>query len=399
MSGRGWLPYAAGIGAVAAMVFTLGRGPSLAEAVPTAGAGRPGESSRAARQQVAAAAFLQMVPVLKHPRCANCHSPMNFYPGDKIKDIGAVSIAGQQYYPEATHPGGEIRLPTYEETFGGNAICTECHTKAPPAWQTGPEWPLASVFRLCLQMKRARTDGQDLLDHLATDTLIKLAFDGTRAQDLPPEPPPMSHSQFLVVAKAWITAMNAMAKYPNDPQGCPHAVLWTGSVDYTYSEVVGKTTVSARGSVEFSEKGGTWAGESTRTEDHSAKGCPSVLTGVAVGGASDLSLAVVDFTGADPLTGLGGPGNTSAFASLTVTPGGHKLTVTLPLEGKKAYAGGGPACPGYLPRRSDYNFVINGEGDGKIDPRNPDEFAGTSTVRPSPGITLTTTWKLTRTRE
>jgi hypothetical protein len=398
VSGRGWLPFAAITGAVATTLFALGHGSNLAGAVTAVASGGSAESSRAVRRQVAAEAFMRMVPVLKHPRCANCHGPMTFQKGDKVKDAGAVEIAGERYFPEPTHPGGEIRLETQEEAFVGPNMCLECHTKA-IGWVLGPEWPVASVFRLCLQMKRARETGRGLLRHLETDSLIKLAFDGTRAQDLPPEPPPMSHSQFLVVAKAWIDAMNAMAGYPADPQGCPHAVLWTGTINYTYSEAVGKTTVNARGTVEFSEKGGMWAGESTRIEDHNAKGCPSVLTGVATGGDSKLPLVVVDLTGGAPLTGLGVLGSASAFASLTVTAAGYSLELTLPLEGKQAYAGGGPACPGYLPNRSDYNFVINGAGGGQIDPRNPDEFAGTKKVSPKPGATLTTTWKLTRTRE
>jgi hypothetical protein len=99
------------------------------------------------------------------------------------------------------------------------------------------------------------------------------------------------------------------------------------------------------------------------------------------------------------MTGVGSPMNPSAFASLTVSPMGYSVRLTLALEGKGAYAGGGPGCPGYVPHRKDYNFTINGAGEGKVDPNNPDEFSGASTVHPSPSTTLTTKWKLTRTRE
>ena len=78
MSGPGWLPYAAMTGAVATTLFTLGSGSNLAGAVPGGVSGRSLESGPAARRQVAAAAFMRMVPVIKHPRCLNCHSDMSF---------------------------------------------------------------------------------------------------------------------------------------------------------------------------------------------------------------------------------------------------------------------------------------------------------------------------------
>ena len=396
MSGPGWLPYAALTGAVATTLFTLVSGSSLARAVPGDVSVRSLETSPAARRQVAAAAFMRMVPVIKHPRCLNCHSDMSFKEVDPEREDhynSATGVTTNTLVPgnRATHPGGEL---------SEDAKCVDCHTKASD-WQLGPQWPAASLYRLCLKFKDARGSGKLLLEHVETDELIKLAFEGMKGQDLPPEPPPMSHPEFLAATKAWIAAMNAMAKFPKDPEGCPHDVLWVGSIEYEYSEAVLKTTVTASGKVEFDKygSGGEWNGQAERVEDHNAKDCPSVLTLVATGNGANMPLNVLDMTAGSVMTGVGSPMNPSAFASLTVSPMGYSVRLTLALEGKGAYAGGGPGCPGYVPHRKDYNFIINGAGEGKVDPRNPDEFSGASTVHPSPSITLTTKWKLTRTRE
>jgi hypothetical protein len=374
-------------------MLVFGDGSDLAGAASTPPEARPAESRAASARQVAAAAFMRMVPVIKHSRCLNCHSDMVFF--EREPESVLYAAAGQEQLARRLDPGEKVTHPGGE--LSEDAKCVDCHTKA-SEWVNGAVWPAASLFRLCIAFKNARETGRSLLKHIETDKLILLAFEGMKGQDLPPEPPPMSHTAFLGATKAWIDAMNAMAKFPNDPEGCPHAVFWEGSVEYTYSEAVLQTTVSASGKIEFDDKGGKWSGQAERVEDHSAKGCPSVLSLVATGNGSSIPLTVLDLAGGG-FTGVGSAMNPDASASLTVTPMGYSVRMTLSLAGKGAYAGGGPACPGYVPHRKDYNFTINGAGEGTIDPSKPDELTGSATVRPSRGTTLTTTWKLKRVRE
>jgi hypothetical protein len=45
--------------------------------------------------------------------------------------------------------------------------------------------------------------GRDFIAHVSNDRLIQLAFEGKRGMDEAPEPPPMSHADFVGAATAW----------------------------------------------------------------------------------------------------------------------------------------------------------------------------------------------------
>jgi hypothetical protein len=273
-------------------------------------------------------------------------------------------------------------------------------------------------------MKAARSSGADLLSHLHDDNLIGLAFVGMKGQDdLPAEPPPMTREQFITATETWIKAMDAMNKYPPDPKGCGTEDVWVGSIQYSYSEVGNRFTVTAQGKGQFPlEQRGSWRGQATRVEDHNAKDCPSVLTGNASGNGN-ITLTVIDaaagvFTAssnpgmsallnalsnpaalAKILTGSNPVSESPTLASLAIDSSGYSVRLELPMKGKAAYAGGGPACPGYKGPVSDFPYTIRAEADGQIDPANPDLLAGSKTTTPHPGATMTTTWNFQRTRK
>jgi hypothetical protein len=99
------------------------------------------------------------------------------------------------------------------------------------------------------------------------------------------------------------------------------------------------------------------------------------------------------FTGSNPAS------ESPTLASLVLSPPGYSVRLELPMKGKAAYAGGGPACPGYKGPVSDFPYTILAEADGQIDPDNPDVLSGSKTTTPHPGATMTTTWNFKRTRQ
>lgn len=184
-----------------------------------------------AGQQKAATAFRKVLSVLRHPRCANCH--------------GAINV-----YDEATtHPGGAM-IDVTEDIFGDKAIvpkkaasCVMCHDEGNGLWiqKTTPtseiQWANLSDRELWLRLQKTRiiidpvsqdtrlSTGALLIDHVASDHLIDLAFQGKRGMGegsyiaslggVPEaDPPPLTKSQFLVALDDWVEAMDASASWP-----------------------------------------------------------------------------------------------------------------------------------------------------------------------------------------
>lgn len=129
-------------------------------------------------------AFAAMKPVLQHPRCINCHGV----------------FADLKTNPDTKHPGKQI---------GPNESCTDCHEQAGDVWEIPPPelfFTARSDTDLCTQFKLKRT-GQRFFDHIKKDPRILLGFEGKRGQDLEPKPPPVSHDDFVKMAKDWLTAL------------------------------------------------------------------------------------------------------------------------------------------------------------------------------------------------
>jgi hypothetical protein len=366
--------------------------------------GVPAEMMGGGRNHAAAvSAFKRMLPVLRHGRCANCHMNVTYF--DKIaKDGGEM----------ATHKGGDINeLPmTATDRFGGQDVkftpCKDCHTKAPPAWEvTGPDWTGLDDYQMCQEMKRAAFNGVNLLGHLREDELVKLAFQGRKAmEDGAPEPPPMTHAEFLGATKEWIVRMDAMKQWPKArSEGCPRTDAWSGSIEYTYSEVGKHTRHESHGAVHIVGGRAKWSALAARQEDHSAKNCRDVFTGSA-SGDGQMQLITIDYTSENPVTGItmpmrgARPGPASpaqtAFVGLTIFPGQYTVSIDLPMQGSGSNQGGGSACPGYKTHTRPFDSKIGQSAGGKFDPDNPDELSGTMTKVPFPGASVTMKWQFMR---
>ena len=148
------------------------------------------------------AAFLEVYPVLMHPRCMNCHP------------AGSVPLQGDDSHP---HEQGVKRGA---DGTGLYALkCAACHQTAnvagpnmPPG---NPNWRLPSaamplVFQglspreLAVQLKDPRRNGGktlgQLVEHVSHDGLVLGSWDPGEGRTLPP----LSHAQFAAKFKEWI---------------------------------------------------------------------------------------------------------------------------------------------------------------------------------------------------
>ncbi len=124
--------------------------------------------------------FAKMMPVFKHPRCANCHG--------------------------GTSPVLFIRHP---RDFSPSMSCESCHSAASD-WHMAPrsmDFFGKDIRGICGVMAGFNRPGTtELLTHIQNDTFINFAFIGTRADaTLRADPPPMKKLEFLEAARIWIT--------------------------------------------------------------------------------------------------------------------------------------------------------------------------------------------------
>ncbi|MEO8016858.1 MAG: hypothetical protein ABI769_03515 [Pseudomonadota bacterium] len=350
---------------------------------------------------MAVAEFKKMLPVLRHGRCINCHQHVTYF-----------DDPDNESFPKATHQGGDINEIDLgvKDQYGNQQVkfspCKDCHTKAPPAWEnSGPEWTGLDDYQMCQAMKAAAPNGANLLGHLLTDDLVKLAFVGQRAMDgLTPKPPPLSHSEFLAVTAAWINRMDARKQWPKArSEGCPRTDKWSGAIEYTYTEVTKLDRFESHGAVHIVGGRAKWSALAARQEDHSAKNCPSVFSASAAGQGT-MELVTIDHTSETPVTGFKMPDlkhppaatKSQGFVALTIFPGIYSFAIDLPMSGSGRYQGGGSACPGYRSNVQEFSAKIGESAHGKFDPDNPDELSGTKTESPFPGATITLKWQFMR---
>jgi hypothetical protein len=168
-----------------------------------------------AEAQGAARAFSAMLPVLQHPRCLNCHGGF----ADMHENI------------DTDHPGGMVELPM--SLTDRKDRCIGCHDLAKPG-----EWHLPEPhmfftrgsIAICrgFQSVGAAT-GRDLFEHLRTDRLIELGFEGRRAdRALTASPPGLARDPFNDLARQWLavvygssTEADWAADFPGEPgSGC-----------------------------------------------------------------------------------------------------------------------------------------------------------------------------------
>lgn len=167
--------------------------------VPPSGAIDAGED-----QDDPLAMFAALMPVLKSPRCVNCHG-------------------GTNPATDLNHGGGQVDVPLDAEGdmqgvgFGSNEACLGCHD-SPDArfWKLAPKrFSLVGreTLQLCRQFRsnpgtmnlRTAAGRAAFLEHLRTDHLIVNAFVGNRGiEDESPQPPPMTHQRFIALARHWL---------------------------------------------------------------------------------------------------------------------------------------------------------------------------------------------------
>jgi len=191
-------------------------------------ASKPSPRSRSAgtcplsptEQIEAAKRFEQLMPVLQHPRCANCHGGIDFFSAgyEDLHGGGAVEMVDR----EVKGPDGSIiaqRRPDF-------ATCASCHDA-----QTRRRWeipaPMLNVnfagrtaAQICEHMKRHSQNPNNLLRHIDADELIRLGFEGRRGlTSLSPLPPPMTAESFNAKVSDWIVAMKVQDEWPT-PLSC-----------------------------------------------------------------------------------------------------------------------------------------------------------------------------------
>jgi hypothetical protein len=148
------------------------------------------------------ALFQQMWPVLQHPRCMNCH-PRSDFPrqgNDRHRHTMNVTRGADDH--------GAVGLQ-----------CRTCHQSAnqsasgvpgAPDWHLAPvrmAWEgltMGEVCRALLDPARGGLQPTQLVAHLNTG-LVRWAWaPGTDTHSQPRATPPMSHRQFVELAREWV---------------------------------------------------------------------------------------------------------------------------------------------------------------------------------------------------
>lgn len=155
--------------------------------------------SSAADKHQGLRAFADMMQVLAHPRCMNCHQDRR----PRIRDGRRVHIP---------------RLNAGNNGFGvGGHRCSICHrddnttlTRIPgvPGWRMPPysmSWNGLEPGDICSNIKDKNMNGgrdlADVLHHLEHDLLVVWAWAPGKAR----QPAPFSHQEFIARTKDWIS--------------------------------------------------------------------------------------------------------------------------------------------------------------------------------------------------
>jgi len=172
------------------------------------------------------ALFAEMMPVLSHPRCTNCHGGVDVTNG--------TNHGGGEVSDVPLDPQGDM-LPGTQS----NEQCLDCHDEAsasgqPQVWRLAPRRMSMvgkDTLTLCQQLRTlnglggasSQAANERFIDHLGSDQLIGFAFEGRRGGAMlpehSPEPPPMSQAEFIAAASRWVNEGQAK---------CGSG--WTGSI-------------------------------------------------------------------------------------------------------------------------------------------------------------------------
>ena len=150
--------------------------------------------------------FAKLLPVFRHPRCSNCHGGIP----EPIPNHGKPSI----------RHAGVVDM----EATDNNQTCAECHVDG---WSNrgAPDWTGTDV-RLCRGLHGEFQDNASgFIQHLFNDFgfppgFVNLGFQGERGlidggktiyenemgRKLMAEKPPMTHAEFMQLARDWVAA-------------------------------------------------------------------------------------------------------------------------------------------------------------------------------------------------
>jgi hypothetical protein len=180
----------------------------------------PGKCSLSPAQQIEAVKrFEELMPVFHSPRCANCHGGIDFLsPGyEELHGGGAIDMKDG----EVKGPDGSViasRRPDF-------ATCGSCHDASRrwiiPRPADNISFPGRTAGQICEQIKRFTRLGPNVFkDHIETDDLIGLAFEGKRGHtSLDPVPPPLARDVFNANVAAWLASLKAEDDWP-EPLSC-----------------------------------------------------------------------------------------------------------------------------------------------------------------------------------
>lgn len=167
---------------------------------PAVGQKPGGTSPSAESSRASAAAFQAIVPVLRHPRCMNCHS------------TGDLPRQGDDRHPHA------MQVRRGSEGQGLNSVqCSTCHQDhnlaglhtppGAPDWHLPPPetpmiWEGLSDRQLCELFKDPKQNGhrdvQQIVEHMSTP-LVRWGWDPGEGRS----PIPMPFDHFLAGVKRW----------------------------------------------------------------------------------------------------------------------------------------------------------------------------------------------------
>jgi hypothetical protein len=150
-------------------------------------------------REASLAAWDRMVTVLQHPRCSNCHQPVELLQGDN----------GRRHTPRVVRGRDGQGIPGMR--------CRSCHSeqgnneasRVPGAidWKMPPRqraWAAMSASEMCRTLKDPTKNGRrslrGIIKHLQEDPLTHWAWDpgGTR------ESVSMPHHVFIEFAEEWV---------------------------------------------------------------------------------------------------------------------------------------------------------------------------------------------------
>jgi hypothetical protein len=146
-------------------------------------------------------AFLSVIPVLKHPRCLNCHSTGD-YP--------------RQGDDSHMHAQNVKRGPDGRGRYGEK--CSTCHQDynvaglnmppGAPNWHLPPPtmpmiWEGKTPGQICQQIKDSKQNGgktiAQIIEHVTSDKLVMWGWNPGEGRT----PPPMSHDEFAQKMAEW----------------------------------------------------------------------------------------------------------------------------------------------------------------------------------------------------